>query len=182
MSVTAETTQIIPSGTWSIDRTNSSVGFAARHMGFVPIRGRFQDYDATVVGGAHPTVEGTIRVASLTTFDADRDTHLRAPDFLDADQYPEARFVSTAIEREGDQVVVQADLTLHGVSRPIELRGAVVATGQDPWGTERLGVDLEGSLDRTDFGVDWNMPLPGGGLLVSNRVQLQASLSFVNEG
>ena len=180
-TATTPTTEIIPSGTWNVDRAHSSVGFTAKHMGFVPIRGRFLDYDATAIGGDRPSIEGTIRVGSANTFEADRDAHLRTPDFFDTDRYPEARFVSTSIERDGDDVTVHADLTLRGVTRPIELRGVITGTGQDPWGQDRLGLDLEGTIDRTEFGVSWNTPLPGGGVLVSNKVQLQAGLSFINE-
>ena len=102
-----------------------------------------------------------------------------SPDFFDADRYPELRFVSTAIAAHGDGLVVDGELTIKGVTRPVSLSGALHGPATDPWGNERIGIDLAGTIDRNEFGVSWNAPLPGGGFLLPDRVDLSASFSAV---
>jgi polyisoprenoid-binding protein YceI len=176
-TTTAQTT--VPTGVWKADAAHSWVEFGVRHMGFATIRGRVRDFDATVVGGEEPRIEGTLRVASIDTGDAARDGHLQSPDFFDAERHPEVRFVSTAVEADGDELVIRAELTIKGTTEPVELRGRLTGTGVDPWGGERLGIELAGAIDRNRYGVSWNAPLPGGGFLVDDAVQLAASLSAV---
>jgi polyisoprenoid-binding protein YceI len=171
------TTDTIPSGTWKADPAHSTFEFAVRHMGVATVKGRFSEVEATLAGGDDPALEGTIGVASVDTRDETRDAHLRAPDFFDAERFPLARFESIRVE--ADRVV--GLLTLKGVTHEIELAASLAGGGTDPYGNERIGLDLEGEIDRTDFGVDWNAPLPGGGFLVADRVKLSASFSFVRE-
>ena len=169
--------KVIPTGTWTADRSHSQIGFAAKHMGLTTIRGSFTDFDATLEGGDSPSFSGVIRVASVDSGEAERDAHLRSPDFFDPDRYPEARLVAKAIE--SDRIV--ADLTLKGVTKEVEFDAELTGAGADPWGNDRVGLELEGEIDRTDFGVNWNAPLPGGGFLVGDKVKLTASFSFLKQ-
>ena len=167
----------VPVGTWKIDPTHSGVEFRIKHTGVATVRGRFGGIDGTLVGGDAPSLAGTIQVATVDTADEQRDAHLASPDFFDVERYPVATFEAARFEPG----VVVGTLTLKGVSREIELDASFGGAGVDPYGNERIGLDLEGELDRTDFGLTWNAPLPGGGFLLSDRVRLQASFSLVKE-
>lgn len=177
MSVTETVSQAIPTGTWKLDPTHSTLELAVKHMLVTTVKGRFSEFDATLQGGAEPRLAGTIRTASIDTFNADRDAHLRTPEFFDSDRYPEARI--EAIRIDGDTLA--AAVTLKGVTREVPFTLSITGPAQDPWGNDRIGLELEGEIDRTEFGVSWNAPLPGGGVLVDDAVRLFASLSFVKE-
>ena len=180
MSILTQTpTGVIPSGTWAIDPSHSTIEFTVKHLGLATVRGRALDVTGTIVGGDDPSIEGSVRVAGITTFDETRDGHLQSPDFFDGARHPELLFRSRSVELHGDELVVEGDLTIKGVTKPVELRGTFIGTGTDPWGNERIGVDLAGTVDRTEFGVSWNAPLPGGGFLLPNDVTLAASFSAV---
>ncbi len=176
-TITAQPT--VPAGVWKADGVHSWVEFAVRHMGFATIRGRVRDFEATIVGGGEPRIEAALRVASFDTGDATRDVHLRSPDFFDAERYPEVRFVTTAIAGPADDLRIRANLEIRGRVEPVEFRGRVTGGGVDPWGAERIGLELEGEIDRHRYGVSWNAPLPGGGFLLDDTVRLSASLSAV---
>jgi len=179
MSVTAETSTVIPPGTWQIDPVWSSVEFAVRKLGVTTIKGRAGTLVGVITGGETPSVEGTVDAASLTTFDEERDTHLASPDFFDVERFPTLRFVSTDVREEDGTVVVAGELTIKGITRPVELRGELTGPAADPWGGERLGLELGTTLDRTEFGLRWNAPLPGGGFLLPNDVELTAVFAAV---
>jgi polyisoprenoid-binding protein YceI len=180
MSILAEpSVTTIPAGTWSIDPSHSTVEFRIKHLGLATVKGRAPVVGGTIVGGEQPSVVGTVDVASMTTFDETRDEHLRSPDFFDASRHPELSFESTDVRQEGDQLVASGLLTIKGVSNPVTLRGELVGTETDPWGNERIGVDFETSIDRTDWGLTWNAQLPGGGFLLPDTVTLSASFSAV---
>jgi polyisoprenoid-binding protein YceI len=179
MTVATASETLIPEGTWSIDPSHSTLEFAVRHLGLATVKGRATGFTGTITGGATPAVEGTVPVSSLTTFDENRDGHLASPEFFDAERYPELGFVSTSVARATDEVVVAGDLTIKGITRPVELRGEVAGTGTDPWGNARIGLDLSAVIDRTDFDLRWNAPLPGGGFLLTDEVALTASFSAV---
>jgi polyisoprenoid-binding protein YceI len=171
---TTETPTQIPTGTWTADPRHSAVEARIKHMGIATVRGQFPEVEATLEGGDEPHFVGTIHVASIDSQDADRDAHLRSADFFDVERHPDATFESTSIEP--DRVV--GNLTLKGVTHPVEFAAEITGAGTDPWGNERIGIDLDGEIDRTDFGVDWNAPLPGGGFLLADRVRLHASFSL----
>ena len=180
MSILAETSAaVIPAGTWAIDPAHSTVEFTIKHLGLATVKGRAVDVAGTIEGGDHPSIEGTVAVAGITTHDETRDEHLRSPDFFDAERFPELRFASSSVEHRDDELVVEGELTIRGVTKPVELRGTYVGSGVDPWGNERIGLDLAGTIDRTEFGVSWNAPLPGGAFLLPNDVALVASFSAV---
>ncbi len=169
----------IPAGTWSIDPVWSSLEFEVKKIGLIPIKGRVPGFAGTVQGGEQPSVEGTVDVSSITTFDDTRDAHLQAPDFFDVERYPQLRFESRSVEAHGDELVVNGDLTIKGTTRPVQLKGTFLGSAVDPLGNERIGLELAGTIDRTDFGLVWNAPLPGGGFLLPNEVILKASFAAV---
>jgi polyisoprenoid-binding protein YceI len=182
MSIVADTTaEVIPTGTWAIDPVWSSLEFEVRKIGLIPIKGRVPGFSGTIEGGVSPTIEGTVDASSITTFDETRDAHLQSPDFFDAERYPELRFESTGVTVESGTVVVTGDLTIKGTTKPVELRGTYLGAGADPYGNDRIGLELEGTVDRTDFGLVWNAPLPGGGFLLPNDVALKAVFTGVKQ-
>jgi polyisoprenoid-binding protein YceI len=180
MSIVAQESEtVIPSGTWTIDPVWSALGFEVKKIGIAAIKGRALGFEGTVVGGAEASIEGSIEVSSLTSFDETRDGHLQSPDFFDAERYPTIRFRSTSVEERGGELVVHGELTIKDETRPVELRGSFAGRGVDPAGNDRIVIELSGTIDRTDFGLNWNAPLPGGGLLLPNEVLLTAAFAAV---
>lgn len=172
-------TTVIPHGTWSIDPTWSTLEFEIRKLGLVTLKGRVPGFTGTIEGGDAPAISGTVEASSITTFDDTRDEHVHAPDFFDTERYPTLRFESTGVELRDGELVVEGRLTIKDVTRPVELKGSFAGAGVDPWGNERIGIELVGTVDRTDFGLRWNAPLPGGGSLLPNEVVLKANLAAV---
>lgn len=170
---------VIPAGEWAIDPVWSSLEFEVKKLGLMTVKGRVPGFTGTVHGGESPAIEGSVDASSITTFDETRDSHLRSPEFFDTQRYPELRFESTSVVTDGGELVVQGDLTIKGITKPVELRGTYVGSGSDPWGNERIGIELAGAVDRTDFGLLWNVPLPGGGFLLPNEVVLKATVAAV---
>jgi polyisoprenoid-binding protein YceI len=120
-----------------------------------------------------------VPVQGITTFDETRDGHLQSPEFFDAERYPELRFVSTSVTRRGAELVVGGELTIKGVTHAVELHGELAGPTRDPWGSERIGLELAGTIDRTAYGLRWNAPLAGGGFLLADEVTFEASFSAV---
>jgi polyisoprenoid-binding protein YceI len=175
MSILAEPPlTIVPEGTWSIDPSWSSLEFEVRKLGLVTVKGRVPGFTGRALGGEHALLEGSVDATSITTFDVDRDAHLQSPEFFDTQRFRELRFVSTCVESEDAGIVVKGDLTIKGITRPIELHGVLLGPANDPWGNERIGLELEGTVDRTEWGLEWNAPLPGGGFLLPTDVVLKA--------
>jgi polyisoprenoid-binding protein YceI len=177
MSVT-EAVQSVPTGTWKSDSTHSSVSFSVRHNGLTPFRGGFGEFEATLTDGR---LVGAAKVESVTTEDESLTAHLLSPEFFDADRHPDLRFESQAIRVDRVQVVVPGELTLKGVTQPVELRGEIAGPVSDAYGGTRLGLDLETTIDRTAFGIDWNVPLPSGDKLLADDVKLTAHVQLVQE-
>jgi polyisoprenoid-binding protein YceI len=173
---TAEQTTIIPTGTWNLDPVHSSIGFAIRYSGVGTFRGTFEDFDAKLVDGR---LEGTVEVASVKVDDETLSGHLQTPDFFDSEQHPGLRFVSKTVERDGDRVSIQGDLTLRGVAHPVEITGTVTGPLENAYGQQRIGFDLETTVDRHDYGINWNMELPGGGQALGDDVVITANLALV---
>jgi polyisoprenoid-binding protein YceI len=168
-------------GSWRVDPRHSSVEFAVRHMMIATVSGRFRDYEGTLdATGDELVLEGVVRVESLTTDDEQRDGHLVSPDFFDAERHPEIRFRSRRFEPTGERTVrVVGEFTMRGVTKELELAGRLAGAGVDPWGSERIGIDLEATIDRREYGLTWNQPLPSGGVLVGDDVRLILSFSLV---
>ncbi|MGZ4172756.1 MAG: YceI family protein [Solirubrobacteraceae bacterium] len=179
--MSATTLQQIPTGTYNVDPSHSSVGFEVKHMGIATVRGRFGAFEGTIdASGDAPVLQGTVDVATIDTGDANRDGHLKGPEFFDAEQQPQISFHSTATEvGGGGQITLQGEITIKGISKPIELTGEIAENGQDPWGNERIGLELSSAIDRRDFDLKWNQTLPNGNLLVANEVKLLVSVSAV---
>jgi polyisoprenoid-binding protein YceI len=171
---------------WVIDTAHSAVEFSVKHMMISTVRGRFTKFSGTVVldeaNPANTTIEGAIELASVDTHDANRDAHLRSPDFFDAAQFPAMTFRSTRIEPAGsDQYKVTGDLTIKGVTRPMTLTVVSEGRNKDPWGNQRWGFSAEASINRKDWGLNWNVALEAGGWLVGEqvRITLEAELMQV---
>ncbi len=181
MSATTITT--IPAGTYGIDPAHSNVGFEVRHMGIATVRGQFKSFQGSIDATGHaPRLEGTVEVASIDTGEANRDGHLQSPEFFDVQQHPQITFHSTATDATPDgEIKLAGQITMKGVTKPIELIGTVAENGQDPWGNERIGLELQTKIDRRDFDLTWNQTLPNGNLLVSNDVKLVISVSAVKQ-
>lgn len=180
MSILAESpATVIPAGTWCIDPVWSSLEFEVKKLGLVTIKGRVPGFSGTIQGGETPSISGSADASTITTFDETRDAHVQSPEFFDTERHPELRFESTSIETREHQVVVDGELTVKGVTKPLTLTGQYIGTGADPWGNDRIGLELAGTIDRTDFGLEWNAPLPGGGFLLPNEVALRANVAAI---
>ncbi len=172
---TIEQTQTLPTGTWKVDGVHSEIGFSVDYMAGT-FRGTFSKLDAEVTDGR---LTGGADVSSVQVKDPNLEAHLQSPDFFDAERNPQLTFVSTDVRRAGDEVTVDGEITIKGETRPIEIAGTISEPITDPYGNERFGLKLEGALDRTQFGVNWNNPLPSGEPALSDEVKLVAELQFV---
>jgi polyisoprenoid-binding protein YceI len=172
MSITE--TQAVPAGTWTVDKVHSNVGFAVDYMAGT-FTGSFSDFDADVTDGV---VKGAAKVASVQVKDPNLEAHLQAPDFFDAERNPELTFESKTIDRDGDRVKVDGEITIKGHTEPVEITGVISDPISDPYGGERFGLKLEAKVDRDKFGVSWNNPLPSGEPALSNEVTIIAELQL----
>ena len=174
---------VAPAGTWNLDPVHSRVDFEVRYLAGT-FRGEFHEIGAELtVDAARASLEGTAKVASVDVKDENLSAHLQSPDFLDAERHPELRFAAQDIRLDGDgKVSVDGDLTIKGVTRPVALTGTVTTPMADPYGNQRIGLCLTTKIDRTEFGVDWNNPLPSGEASLANDVTLLAELQFVKPG
>lgn len=180
MSILDTTVKALPDGTFAVDPAHSAVGFEVKHLGIATVRGRFTVVSGTLTGGDEPRLEGIVDLASATTDDEQRDGHLASPDFFDVARFPQATFRSTSFEQLGDGTLrVVGELTLKGVTREIELTGSVAGPATDSYGNERVGLELGGVVDRNEFGVKWNAPLPGGGFLLPDDVRVVFDVSAI---
>ncbi|HUA06132.1 MAG TPA: YceI family protein [Solirubrobacteraceae bacterium] len=179
--MSATTLQSIPSGMYNVDPAHSSIGFEVRHMGIATVRGAFRKFQGSVdATGDAPVLQGSVDVSSIDTGESQRDGHLVSAEFFDAENHAEISFHSTAAEAtDGDKIRLNGEITIKGITKPLELTGVVAEGGADPWGNERIGLELEAVIDRREFDLKWNQTLPNGNLLVSNEVKLLLSVSAV---
>jgi polyisoprenoid-binding protein YceI len=175
MAVLTESRTALPAGTWALDPVHSTIGFELPYLAGT-FRGSFTDVDAKLTA---ESLSGAARVASVDVKDENLAAHLQSPEFFDAQQHPELTFASRAIERSGDDLKVDGEITIRGTTKPVELDGKIAGPITDGYGNERINVTLETNVDRTDFGVSWNMPLPNGQPALQNEVKLVAELYFV---
>lgn len=181
MSTTTETRQALPVGTWSLDPVHSTIGFEVDYMGGA-FRGQFREVAAKLEAeGATPVLTGSAKVASADLKDENLVAHIQAPDFFDAERYPELSFESSEIDRAGDQVTVRGGITIRGVEKPVDLTGTLGEPITDPYGRERLSLKLDTTVNRQEFGISWNVPLPDGKPALADEVKLAAELYFVRE-
>lgn len=184
MTTTSTTTVDLTPGRWKIDPGHAEIGFIGRHFGLTKIRGRFTGVDGSVEIAhelSHSSIDVTIDMASVNSGDASRDDHLRSTDFFDVANFPVGRFVSTSISVDGAAGVIEGELTIKGVQRPIELDVQLLGTVVDPWGGRRAILRAAGSINREDWGLTWNMILDTGGLLVSKKIQLEIEVELLHE-
>jgi polyisoprenoid-binding protein YceI len=170
-------TQALPSGTWSVDPVHSSVGFGVDYMAGT-FTGTFSDFDVSVTDGA---LQGSAKVASVQVKDPNLEGHLQSPDFFDAERYPELTFRSNSIERDGDDLTIEGEITIKGHTEPVLITGVISDTIVDPYGGTRYGLRLETTIDRDRFGVSWNNPLPNGEPALANEVVLTAELQLARQ-
>jgi polyisoprenoid-binding protein YceI len=170
--------------TWNIDSAHSGIQFAVRHMVVAKVRGAFTRWTANLnldeTDLTKSTVEVEIEAASIDTNNAQRDGHLRSPDFFDVEKFPRLTFASKRIERDGeDAFKVVGDLTIRGVTREVTLAAELGGFGKDPWGKQRAGFSGKASIDRKEFGLSWNQVLETGGVLVSDKVEISFDVQAV---
>ena len=179
MSAT-KTESTIPTGVWKSDPIHSDVGFAVRHM-VGTFRGSFGQFEAELSDASgEPHLTGRVPVESVRVDEENLYGHLLAPDFFDSAVNPEVKFESTGISREDDQLVIEGELTIKGISKPVVARGEIAGPGISPV-DERIGVNLETKVDRHEFGLDWQMERPDGGNVLGDEVTLTVHLELVKE-
>jgi polyisoprenoid-binding protein YceI len=162
-------------GAWNFVPVHSSAGFAVKYL-VASFRGRFEDVDAQLVDGQ---IKGSVKVASVSVKDENLVGHLQAPDFFDAERHPDISFSSDTLAIDGDRVELDGQLTMKGITKPIHATGTVNGPTEDFAGNTRLGFALETTLDRTEFGLNWNADLPKGGRALSDEVTLTVELEFI---
>lgn len=181
MSITTDTRPVLPVGTWELDPVHSTIGFEVDYLAGA-FRGQFREVTARLdAAGETPVLTGSAKVASVDVKDENLAAHLQSPDFFDAERYPELSFESAEIVRDGERITVRGGITIKGVEKPVELTGTITEPITDAYGRERLGLKLETTVDRTEFGVNWNVPLPDGRPSLADEVKLVAELYFVRE-
>lgn len=171
------------SGDYTIDTSHSRLGFSARHAMVTTVRGQFDGYEGTAhvdtTTPANSKVTVTIQTTSIDTRDENRDGHLRSADFFDAEQFPTITFVSTDVERDGDDWNITGDLTIKGITHPVTIGFEQTGSAQDPFGNTRIGFEGSTSINRKDFGLTWNAALETGGVLVSEKIKLDFDISAI---
>ena len=180
MSTTVTTA--LPTGTWSIDPIHSSIGFGVKHLGISTFRGDFKQAAGTIEteDGAIRSIEGSVRVENLVTEEPALTGDLHSEDFFDAAKHPELTFKSTSVEQAEDgRLRVTGDLTIRGVTRPVELDAEIEGVGDGPDGSTRIGITATGAIDRSDWGITWNAPLANGAFAVAERVKLTLHVEAV---
>ncbi|MGZ4454293.1 MAG: YceI family protein [Nocardioides sp.] len=178
MSIDALQTTGIPAGTWTIDPSHSEVGFTARHL-MSKVRGLFEKFEGTIVTGDAPSATASIDLSSINTRDENRDAHLRSGDFFDVENHGAMTFASTKVEQGGKGLLVTGDLSIKGVTKPVTIDVEVLGTESDPWGGTRAGFEGTTSISRKEFGVDFNIPMDGGRLLVGDKIDITISAQAV---
>ena len=169
-------------GRWQIDPDHTDVAFIGRHFMLTKIRGRFTGVTGAILVAQEPgqsTAEVTIDMASVESGSQARDDHLRSADFFDTAHHPAATFSGRAFEWQGTQGKLAGELTIRGVTRPVTLQAGYLGQVTDPWGGQRAIFTAEGTLNREDWGLTWNMPLDGGGLLVSKDIRIEIQTEAV---
>jgi polyisoprenoid-binding protein YceI len=171
----------LTAGTWTIDPTHTEVAFTVRHL-MSKVRGTFKNFEGSVVIGEDllsSSAEATIDLSSVDTGTQQRDDHLRSSDFFDAATRPTMTFRSTRLRTDGDSFVAVGDLTVKGVTREVELAVELLGVGTDAYGNERIGLEATGVISRKDFGIDFNVPLDGGKLLIGDTVTISLTVQAV---
>lgn len=169
--------------TWKIDPAHSQVQFSVRHMMISTVRGHFEKFEADAT--IDPTditqskVVAKAQAASIQTGEPQRDGHLKSPDFFNAEAFPEMVLKTKAVQANGEDLVVDADLTIRDVTQPVQFKGEVQGPAKDPWGNQRIAFSLTAEINREDFGLTWNQALEAGGVLIGKKVKLHLEVQFI---
>jgi len=169
-------------GVWNVDPVHSSIGFVARHLMVSKVRGRFGTFTGTLTIAEDPLkskVEATADITSLSTGDEGRDNHLKSADFFNAEQNPTISLVSTGIDPDGDDYVLHTNLTINGVTKPVDFDLEFEGVSPDPWGGTRAGFSAEAEISRKEWGIEYNMVLETGGVMVGDKVKIELEIQAV---
>jgi len=183
--MTSSTTTQIPGyvvGTWDIDASHSTVGFSVRHMMVSKVRGYFREFTGEIVTAEDPSqsvVTATVDLGSIDTRQEQRDAHIRSADFFDVETHPQMTFRSTAVRTDGADWTVEGELTLKGNTKPVVLSLELNGFGPDAYGGYRAGFSAKTEINRNDFGVDIKMPMDGGGVVVSDKINVELEIEAV---
>ena len=168
----------LPAGTWTVDAAHSEVGFVARHLMVTKVRGQFKEFEGTVKVGddiRDSQVTAVAQLASIDTGSADRDAHLRSADFFDVENNPTMSFTSTEVTEDA----LKGDLTIKGVTKPVEFELDFGGLATDPWGNQKAGFEATAEINRKDWGLEWNVALEGGGVLVSEKIKITLDVQLL---
>lgn len=182
--VTTALPQGLEPSRWTIDPAHTEAAFSVRHAGIAKVRGVFGDVAGVITIGSDvesSSVAATLQSASISTGNADRDAHLKSPDFFDVENYPELSFVSTVVRADGDGFELDGNLTIHGVTQPVKLTMEFNGTATDPFGNPRVGFSASTQISRKDFGLTWNAALETGGVLVGDKVTITLEVSAIKQ-
>ncbi|MEP7046200.1 MAG: YceI family protein [Ilumatobacteraceae bacterium] len=169
-------------GVWNVDPSHSRVGFVARHLMVSKVRGHFTSFSGTLTTTDDPLaskVEASVDTASITTGDENRDGHVKSPDFFDVDKYSTMTLVSTGIDKDGSDYVLHTDLTIKGVTKPVDFELEFDGVNDDPWGGTRAGFTASADVSRKEWGLEWNMAIETGGVVVSDKIKLELEIEAV---
>jgi len=179
------TATAISTGTWALDPTHTEIGFTVRHL-MSKVRGKFETFEGTLVTADDVTdsrVDVSVDLSSINTGTVDRDNHLRSSDFFEVETHPTMTFTSAGVvEKALGELVVQGDLTIKGVTKPLELAVEVLGEGGDPWGGTRVGVEATGLISRKEFGIDFNIPLEGDKVMIGDKISIVINAEAVLQG
>lgn len=170
---------------WAIDPTHSEIGFKVKHMMFTNVSGKFTSYDATISTEEDDFTNSSIQfsadIASIDTNNTDRDNHLKSADFFDVENNPKLTFISTSLVKSGNDYELTGELTLHGITKTVQLETEVSGLLKDPWGNTKVALNINGKINRKDWGLTWNSALETGGVLVSEEVKLTIELQLLKQ-
>lgn len=167
---------------WKIDPTHSEIGFRVKHMMFTNVNGKFENYDADITFDENAFENASLKfsaaIQSINTNNSERDNHLKSADFFDAEQFPQLTFESTSIEPTDGAYEVKGNLTMHGVTKPVTLQTEYSGVMRDPWGNNKVGLQITGKINRKDFGLNYNAALETGGVLIGEQVHVNIEIQL----
>ncbi len=184
MAIDAKAVEGYIPGTWKLDPVHTDISFTVRHMMVSKVRGKFTDFEGTIVTAENPeesTVSFEAKMNSIDTGNPDRDNHLRSQDFFEAEKYPTMTFKSTGVKKAGDGFALDGDLTIHGVTKPVTLAFDVNGFAKDPYGGTRAGFSATGEINRKDFDISISMPMDGGGVVVGDKINIHLEVEAILE-
>ena len=176
------TTPQIPAGTWTIDPSHSEVGFSVRHLMVSKVKGNFESFEGSLTIGEDPlqsSVQVEVDLSSINTRDANRDGHLKSNDFFEVENFPKMTFVSTKVEPAGSNFTVTGDLSIKGTTKPVVLNLEFNGVHPDPWGGVRSGFSATTEISRKAYGVDFEIPMDGGGVVVGDAIKISLEVEAV---